>query len=1240
MMISRGLFGWSPPHIQPLTPVSEVSEPPESPSPYLDPGAEAAAAAAAAAQAEEAEEMEDAEEMEPPPAAVPFSRLFACADRLDWGLMIVGSLAAAAHGTALVVYLHYFAKVIEVLRIANTQDQYHRFRELALTIVYIAVGVFVAGWIEVSCWILTGERQTAVIRSKYVQVLLNQDMSFFDTYGNNGDIVSQVLSDVLLIQSALSEKVGNYIHNMATFFSGLVIGFVNCWQIALITLGTGPFIVAAGGISNIFLHRLAENIQDAYAEAASIAEQAVSYIRTLYAFTNETLAKYSYATSLQATLRYGILISLVQGLGLGFTYGLAICSCALQLWVGRFLVTHNKAHGGEIITALFAVILSGLGLNQAATNFYSFDQGRIAAYRLFEMISRSSSTANQDGNSLPSVHGNIEFRNVYFSYLSRPEIPILSGFYLTVPAKKAVALVGRNGSGKSSIIPLMERFYDPTLGEVLLDGENIKNLKLEWLRSQIGLVTQEPALLSLSIRDNIAYGREATSDQIEEAAKIAHAHTFISSLERGYETQVGRAGLALTEEQKIKLSIARAVLLNPSILLLDEVTGGLDFEAERAVQEALDLLMLGRSTIIIARRLSLIRNADYIAVMEEGQLVEMGTHDELLTLDGLYAELLKCEEAAKLPRRTFLLSNIFMECEFLSRMPVRNYKETAAFQIEKDSSASHSFQEPSSPKMQKSPSLQRVGMFRPTDGAFDSLESPTVRSPPAEKMVENGLPLDASDKEPSIRRQDSFEMRLPELPKIDVQSANRQISNGSDPESPISPLLTSDPKNERSHSQTFSRPHSHSDDIPMKIRESKDTQHRKAPSFWRLAQLSFAEWLYAVLGSIGAAIFGSFNPLLAYVIALIVTTYYRHDDHHHLRREVDKWCLIIASMGIVTVVANFLQHFYFGIMGEKMTERVRRMMFSAMLRNEVGWFDEEDNSADTLSMRLANDATFVRAAFSNRLSIFIQDSAAVIVAVLIGMLLQWRLALVALATLPILTVSAIAQKLWLAGFSRGIQEMHRKASLVLEDAVRNIYTVVAFCAGNKVMELYRLQLKTIFKQSFFHGMAIGFAFGFSQFLLFACNALLLWYTAISVRDGYMDLPTALKEYMVFSFATFALVEPFGLAPYILKRRKSLISVFEIIDRVPKIDPDDNSALKPPNVYGSIELKNVDFCYPSRPEVSHSAHFEMLQMSTPARLSRISAAGWRFHDELGQYRRMKDEACNNIAGLADNGGRAS
>ncbi|KAE8657593.1 ABC transporter B family member 6 [Hibiscus syriacus] len=498
-------------------------------------------------------------------------------------------------------YFHSRTKerVMEMARYKEVMEigwvvKYRKNGILSLTIVFIAAGVFASGWIEVSCWILTGERQTAVIR--YVQL-----------------------------------HVSSHAVSLRTLD---IFSYPN--------IPTGPFIVAAGGISNIFLHRLAENIQDAYAEAASIAEQAVSYIRTLYAFTNETLAKYSYATSLQATLRYDILISIVQGLSLGFTYGLAICSCALQLWVGRFLVTHNKAHGGEIIAELFAVILSGL-----------------------------------------------------------------------------------------------------------------------------------------------------------------------------------------------------AVLLNQTILLLDEVTGGLDFEAERTVQEALDLLMLGRSTIIIARQLCLIRNVDYIAVMEEGQLVEMGTHDELLALDGLYAELLRCEEATKLPKR----------------MPVGNYKETSTFQIEKDSSSVKSVQESLSP------------------------------NPPPEKMLENGLPVDASGKEPSIRRQDSFERRLPEMLKLDVQ------------------LLVS---------------LSHSDDIPMKVKEAKGVHHGKAPSFWKLAQLSFAEWLYAVLGSIGAAIFGSFNLLLAYVIALIVTAYYRHENHH-LQNDVDRWCLIIVCMGIVTVVANFLQHFYFGIIGEKMT---------------------------------------------------------------------------------------------------------------------------------------------------------------------------------------------------------------------------------------------------------------------------------------------------------------------------------
>ncbi|KAI3514196.1 hypothetical protein L1887_12515 [Cichorium endivia] len=1030
---------WTPPQgVEPLTPVLEKPEVPDSPLPYLD---------TTTSRRTFTGENDDIEEEEViPPSAVPFLALFACADGLDFLLITLGSLGAVVHGASLVVYLHLFGKIIHLLSLRSNADElFDHFSQYALYIVYIGLAVFTAGWIEVWCWILTAERQTAVIRTKYIQVILNQKMTFFDNYGNNGDIVNEILTDVQVIQCVLGEKVGNYMQHIATCLGGLVIAFVNCWQIAFVALATGPIIIGATGISNVFFHRFQENLQDANSHAANVAKEALSNIRTLYAFTNETLAKHSYASSLQDTLKYGIITSLVQGLGLGFTYGLGMCSCALQLWVGRLLVTTGKCTGAEIVTAIFAIILSGLGLNQASRNLCWFEEGRIAAYRLYEVIRHvgSSYTDDSDGNTLVSVQGKIEFRNVYFSYPSSPGISVLSGIYLTVPAKKTVALVGRSGSGKSSLIPLLERQYDPTLGAILLDGVNTKTLKLEWFRRQIGLVTKEPALVSLSIAKNIAYGRpNITLDQIETAAKLANVHTFITSLENGFETHVDKLGLEFTDEHKIKISIARAVLSNPSILLLDEVTSKLDLEAESAVQEVLRMITRGRSTVVIARRLSLVKDADFIAVMEGGKCVEMGTHDELVSTDGIYSELVKCEELVKLPER----------------LPSKNHNE------------------------------------------FDS------------------------------------------------QDITKPIDD---------------------------------DDVP-ESKEKHNSKNQNSPSLRRLVKLSLPEWMYAVLGSVGALIYGSFRPILAYILGLVVTAYYRADKSRNIQIEVNKWCLIIACMAIVILVATVLQHFYFGIVGEKITERIRRMMFSAMLQSEVGWFDKEENNSDNLLTHLANDATYVRAAFSDQLPIFAQDFSAVFTAVIIGLSLEWRLALVALTAVPFLTLSAAGQKTWFSGFSRGIEKLHKKASVVLEDVVGNISTFMAYSAGNEAVRLYTLYLKQVYTQTFLHGMSVGFMFGFSRFVLFGCNSVLLWYTSVSVKNGRIDLPKALREYIVLSFATFALVEPFGLAFNIHKTRKTLVRVFDFIDRVPGLDK--TSALKPVSAYGTIEFKNVDFSYPNCPEI--------------------------------------------------------
>jgi ATP-binding cassette subfamily B (MDR/TAP) protein 1 len=251
------------------------------------------------------------------------------------------------------------------------------------------------------------------------------------------------------------------------------------------------------------------------------------------------------------------------------------------------------------------------------------------------------------------VQGNIAFRDVHFAYPSRPDVVILNRFSLDFPAGKIVALIGGSGSGKSTVVSLIERFYEPLSGTILLDGHDISGLDCKWLRGQIGLVNQEPALFATSIRENILYGKgDATADDINHAAKLSEAITFINNLPERYETQVGERGIQLSGGQKQRIAISRAILKNPSILLLDEATSALDAESEKSVQEALDRVMVGRTTVVIAHRLSTIRNADTIAVVDSGRIVETGTHEQLMANPlSAYASLIQLQEAAQLQHK-------------------------------------------------------------------------------------------------------------------------------------------------------------------------------------------------------------------------------------------------------------------------------------------------------------------------------------------------------------------------------------------------------------------------------------------------------------------------------------------------------------------------------------------------------------------------------------------------------------
>ncbi|RVW47424.1 ABC transporter B family member 9 [Vitis vinifera] len=434
---------------------------------------------------------------------------------------------------------------------------------------------------EVSSWMIIGERQATCIRGLYLKTILRQDIAFFDTETTTGEVIGRMSGDTILIQDAMGEKVGKFIKLMSTFVGGFAIAFARGWLLSLVLLSSIPLLVLNGGAMAIYMAKMSSRGQLAYAEAGNVVEQTVGAIRTVASFTGEKKAVEKYESKLEVDYASTVQQGLASGVGLA-----------------------------TVLAIIFA--------------------GQAAAYKMFETINRKPPMDPYDtsGTVLADIRGEIELKNVYFKYPARPDVQIFSGFSLSVPSGKTAALVGQSGSGKSTVISLLERFYDPDAGEVLIDGVNLKKFRLGWIREKIGLVSQEPILFGARIKENISYGKkEATDEEIREAIERANAAKFIDKLPLGIETMVGEHGTQLSEGQKQRIAIARAILKNPRILLLDEATRALDAESERIVQDALQDIMTNRTTVIVAHRLTTIRNADIIAVVYRGKLVEQGNNE-------------------------------------------------------------------------------------------------------------------------------------------------------------------------------------------------------------------------------------------------------------------------------------------------------------------------------------------------------------------------------------------------------------------------------------------------------------------------------------------------------------------------------------------------------------------------------------------------------------------------------------
>ncbi|KAF8043093.1 hypothetical protein BT93_A1440 [Corymbia citriodora subsp. variegata] len=518
----------------------------------------------------------------------------------------------------------------------------------SLKCIYLALGCGAAAFLQVSCWMVTGERQAARIRGLYLKTILRQDVAFFDKETNTGEVVGRMSGDTVLIQNAMGEKVGTFIQLVSTFVAGFMIAFTKGWLLTLIMLTMIPLLVIAGGVSSLIISKTASRGRSTYAKAATVVEQTIGSIRTVASFTGEKQAITNYSKFLVHAYRSGVHEGLAAGLGFGTVMLIVFGGYALAIWCGAKLILDKGYNGGTVINVIVAVLTGSASLGQAFPCMSTFASGQAAAYKMFETIHRKPEIDSFDtkGKKLYNIRGDIELNDVYFSYPARPDEQIFNGFSLSIPSGTTAALVGQSGSGKSTVISLIERFYDPQDGEVLVDGINLRKFHLKWIRSKIGLVSQEPVLFACSIKDNIAFGKEGASlEEIKAAAELANAAKFIDKLPQGLDTMVGEYGTQLSGGQKQRVAIARAILKDPRILLLDEATSALDTESERIVQEALDRIMGNRTTVIVAHRLSTVRNADMIAVIHRGKMVEKGSPSELLKdPDSAYSQLIRLQE--------------------------------------------------------------------------------------------------------------------------------------------------------------------------------------------------------------------------------------------------------------------------------------------------------------------------------------------------------------------------------------------------------------------------------------------------------------------------------------------------------------------------------------------------------------------------------------------------------------------